>query len=117
MSYCGGVLYTNVIGEILEKYIPTDDKEIHIFCDQRSLKGMTKRQFESAIFGRLLPLCASDARVQVEMIDSAKNANIQIADWISGALARYLEKGHLGDDFYKILKNNLLDSGKEFFSN
>ena len=111
-----GVLYTNVIGEILEKYIPTDDKEIHIFCDQRSLKGMTKREFESVICGRLLPLCAPDARIRVEMIDSMKNANIQIADWISGALARYLEKGHLGEDFYKILKNNFLDSGKEFFS-
>src|SRR3989344_5997444 len=42
-----GILYTNVIGEILEKYVPTDEKEIHIFCDSRSLKGMTKKEFES----------------------------------------------------------------------
>ncbi|RJQ30745.1 DUF3800 domain-containing protein [Candidatus Parcubacteria bacterium] len=49
------------------------------------------------------------------MIDSAANANIQIADWISGALARYLEKGPIGNECYKILKNNLLDSGIEFF--
>ncbi len=110
-----GVLYTNVIGEILKKYIPADDKEVHIFCDKRSLKGMTKGAFESAIRGLLLPLCSSDTVVQVEMIDSTTNANIQIADWISGALFRYLEKRSLGEECYKILKNNFLDSGMEFF--
>lgn len=110
-----GVLYTNVIGEILERYLPTDDKEIHIFCDRRSLKGMTKKQFESSIRAHLLPLCQPNAVVQVEMIDSTSNGNIQIADWISGALARYVEKGLLGEDCYKILKNNFLDEGVEFF--
>lgn len=112
-----GILYTNVIGEVLKKYIPTEEKEIHIFCDRRSLKGMTKKEFESAIAGRLLPLCAPGTIVQVEMIDSTANGNIQIADWVSGALAHYLEKGPLGDECYRILKNNLLDSGMEFFTN
>lgn len=112
-----GVLYTNIIGEILEKYVPTDDKNLYIFCDRRSLKGMTKKHFESAIAGKLLPLCSHGTTVQVEMIDSTTNANIQIADWISGALAAYLENRLLGEDFYKILKNNLLDSGIEFFAN
>jgi len=111
-----GILYTNIIGEVLEKYLPTNEKEIHIFCDRRSLKGMTKSQFESSIRGRLLPLCSSNTTVQVEMIDSTSNANIQIADWISGALARHLENGVLGEDCYKILKNNFLDAGTEFFS-
>ena len=49
------------------------------------------------------------------MIDSTSNANIQIADWISGALARYFEKGKNGNEFYKVFKNNLLGEGKEFF--
>lgn len=111
-----GKLYVNIIGEILEKYIPTDDKEIHIFCDRRSLKGITKKDFELSIKGRLLPLCGPSTLVQVEMIDSTSNANIQIADWISGAIARYLGRGNLGDECYKILKNNMLDSGTEFFS-
>lgn len=123
ISYCkkgkieSGILYTNIIGEILEKYVPTDDKNLHILCDKRSLKGMTKKQFESAIAGKLLPLCSPGTTVRVEMIDSTTNANIQIADWISGALARYLENRPLGEDFYKILKNNLLDPGIKFFAN
>ena len=73
--------------------------------------------FLSAIAGLLLPLCAPGTIVQVEMIDSMANANIQIADWISGALAHYLEKEPLGNECYRILKNNLLDSGTEFFAN
>lgn len=111
-----GTLYTTIVGEILETYLPIHEKEIHVFCDRRSLKGMTKSDFQSALVGRLLPLCAPSTSVQVEMLDSAANANIQIADWVSGALARYLEKRRLGAECYRILKNNLLDSGIEFFN-
>ena len=111
-----GLLYTNIIGEILEQYMPINDQEVHIFCDQRPLKGMTKGSFERAIRARILPLCAPDTLIQVEMIDSSSNANMQIVDWISGAMARYLEEGNLGDKCYKILKNNFLDIGREFFS-
>ncbi len=112
----GGTLYTNIVGEILEKYIPTDEKEVYIFCDRRPLKGLTRQEFEKAIVARLLPLCSPGTTVQVEMIDSTTNTNIQIADWISGALAHYLEKRPLGEDYFKILKNNFIDSGKQFFS-
>ncbi len=111
-----GKLYTAIIGEVLKKYVPMDDKEIHIFCDCRSLKRLTKKEFESAIKGNILPLCGPGTSIQVEMIDSSTNVNIQIADWISGALARYLEKKPKGEEYYKILKNNFLDSGMEFFA-
>lgn len=111
-----GNLYTNIIGEILADYLQTDDRAIHIFCDQRSLKGMTKKEFETKIRSHLLPLCAINTLIQVEMIDSTSNMNIQIADWLSGALARYLEKGKMGNEYYKLLKNNFLGEGKEFFT-
>lgn len=110
-----GILYTNIVGEVLKQYLPTEDKEIHIFCDQRPLRGMTRQEFESTMIARLLPLCPPETSVQIEMIDSAANANMQIADWISGALARYYEKGHLGEEFYTILKNNFISEGEEFF--
>ena len=110
-----GILYTNIVGNVLEKYLPTDDKEIHIFCDSRSLKGMTRFQFESAITARLLPRCTSDTLIRVQMIDSTVSGNIQIADWIAGAFARHLEKGRLDEECYRILKNNLLSHGQEFF--
>ncbi len=110
-----GDLYTNIVAEVLEQYLPTDEKEIHIFCDQKSLKGMTKQDFESAIIAKLIPFCSQNTLIQVEMIDSISNRNIQIADWISGAIARYYEKGQNGEEYFKVLKNNMLGEGKEFF--
>jgi len=53
--------------------------------------------------------------IQIEMVDSTANTNIQIADWITGALAWFLENKHLGNECYQILKNNLLGEGKELF--
>ena len=48
------------------------------------------------------------------MIDSTTSANIQIADWISGALARYHEKKVLCDECYGLLKNNILKPDELF---
>lgn len=111
-----GVLYTNIVGDILEQYLPQDDLLVHVFCDRRSLKGMKKGEFEEAIIARLAPHCAPGTLVQVEMVDSTANANMQIVDWIAGALARYHEAGPSGDEYYKALKNNLLAEGQEFFA-
>ncbi|MFA4844982.1 MAG: DUF3800 domain-containing protein [Patescibacteria group bacterium] len=110
-----GVLYTNIICEVLSSYFPTDDKQIYIFCDRRSLKGMTKKEFESAVLTHLIPLCTPDTLIQVDMVDSTTNPNIQIADWISGAFSHYLEKKPGGDEYHKALKNSIIGA-KEFFT-
>lgn len=99
----------------MQAYLPTDDKEIRIFCDRRSLKGMTKKEFEAAVVAKLLPRCTPDTLVEVCMIDSTTNPNIQIADWICGAYIQYLEKRPGGEEYYKALKNSILGT-KEFFT-
>lgn len=111
-----GKLYTNVIGDLLDMYLPTSDRELRIFCDQRQLKGISRPQFKSILEARLRPHVTPQTIIQIEMIDSTSNRNIQIADWIVGALAAYIEKKPLGDEYFKILKNNLLDDGKELFT-
>ena len=110
-----GRLYTTVVAEVLEGYLPVKDRYIHIYCDRKSLKGMTQREFESAIRERLLPLCTPDTLIRVEMIDSTTNENIQIADWMAGAIRWHLEGEAAGAEYLDILKNNLLEAGKEFF--
>lgn len=112
-----GLLYTNVISEVLEMYLPMSDNEFRVFCDQRHLKGIKRSKFKEILNARLLPQFSASPVIQIEMIDSTTNANIQIADWISGALAWYLEKKPLGGECFKILRNNLLKvDGKELFS-
>lgn len=111
-----GHLYTNIIGEILEMYLPINDREFRVFCDQRHLKGIKRSEFKSILKARLLTKLPPGTIVEIEMLDSTANGNIQIADWISGALAWCLEKKHLGDELCQILKNNIIGN-KELFEN
>lgn len=110
-----GLLYTEIIGETLEMYLPANDLEFRVFCDQRHLKGLKRSEFKNILKAHLFPQLPQGSIVQIEMIDSATNANIQIIDWIAGSLAYYLEKKRLGEEFYQILKNNILKEGRELF--
>jgi len=112
-----GLLYTNIIGEVLEMYLPCADKEFRVFCDQRHLKGIKRSEFKKNLTARLLPQLPKGVIFQIEMIDSTSNRNIQIVDWICGAIAGYLEEKRLGEEYYQIIKNNILGEGKELFKN
>ncbi len=114
-SLKSGHLYTHVIGEILEMFLPITDGEFRVFCDRRHLKDVKVSEFKEILTTRLLPKFSKDALIRIEMVDSTTNANIQIADWIAGALAHYLEEKKLGKKFYEILKNNILGEGTELF--
>jgi len=110
-----GLLYTSIVGEVLEMYLPSVDSDFRIFCDKRKLSGMTKGDFKRAIEARMLPSLPKGVIFQIETVDSLSNVNIQIADWISGAIARSLEKGKLGQECYAILRGNMLGEGRELF--
>ncbi len=111
-----GELYTQIIGDTLEMYLPIADKEFRAFCDQRHLKGIKRSQFNSLLQAQLLPKMSKNTLIQIEMVDSTTSANIQIADWITGCIAHYLEDKKHGKIYFKILKNNIIGDGKELFS-
>ena len=111
-----GLLYTNVVGELLEMYFPVTDQDFRVFCDKRKLSGMTTGSFKQALKARVLPSLPKNPLIQIETIDSKNNINIQIADWISGALAYYLENKTQGNDYYAILKGNIIGEEKELFN-
>lgn len=110
-----GLLYTNVVGELLDMYFPVSDQDLRVFCDRRKLSGMKSSEFKEIIKARVLPKMPQNPIVQIETVDSMTDGNIQIADWISGALGRYLEKRPFGQDFFNILKGNIIGEGKELF--
>jgi len=109
-----GILYTQVVAENLKLYTSAADNEFRVFCDQRHLKGITRKEFKNILTAGILPLLPRNSIVQVEMIDSKTNANIQIADWISGALASHHENKTLGKECHEILKNNIIESDELF---
>jgi hypothetical protein len=109
-----GLLYTNIIGETLDMYFPIKDKEFRVFCDKRHLKGLKQKEFINFLKSRIVPNLSSNTILQIEMLDSTCNANIQIADWIVGAIAYYYEGKKTGNKYYEILKNNIINK-KELF--
>lgn len=111
-----GHLYMSIIGETLNMYLPTSDKEFRVFCDKRHLKGVKEAEFKRVVRARLLPSFSRGSIIQIEMVDSKANTNIQIADWIVGAIARFLEKKTNGKEYFDLLKNNIIDEGRELFT-
>ncbi len=109
-----GHLYTHIIGEVLEMFLPTTEMEFRVFCDQRHLKGIKRSEFKKILKAHMLPLLPANANIEIEMLDSASSVNIQIADWIVGALARNFENKELGKECNDFLRNNIIGS-KELF--
>lgn len=110
-----GLLYTHIVGETLEMYAPASDLHFQVFCDQRKLKGVSRTQFIETITTHLLPNFSKGTKIAVEMVDSKQYVNIQIADWIVGAIAAFLNQKPLGKGLYDILRNNIIGEGKEMF--
>lgn len=110
-----GLLYTEIVAETLELYLPITETEFRVFRDQRILKGVILSEFNDHLTARLLPQLPTKTLIQIQAMDSTTSPQIQVADWICGALARYHERKPLADEFYNILKNNIVKE-KELFS-
>lgn len=109
-----GLLYTEIVGETLELYLPSTDQDFRIFRDQRILKSVTLPDFNEHLTARLLPELPAKTILQIQAVDSTGSAQVQVADWICGALGRFYEKKAFGEEFYNALKNNIVGE-KELF--
>lgn len=113
--YETGLLYTEIVVSTLELYLPITETEFRVIRDQRSLKGVSPAVFNKTIKTSLLPKLPAKTNLQVQAIDSTSNPLVQVADWVCGALARYHEGKPRGQEFYNVLKGNIIQQ-KELFS-
>lgn len=109
-----GLLYVKIVASTLELY-PHTDLEFRVIRDQRTLKGVNTSKFDEIISTRLLPKFPAKVLFKIQVVDSTTNENVQVADWVCGALARYYEKKSFGEEFYNALKGNIVQE-KELFS-
>lgn len=109
-----GHLYAHVIAQTIEKYLPPTDGILRVFCDQRSLKGLPQRTFTKELIDQFRPLVPGKTLLEIRMIDSTKTANMQIVDWIAGALAAHLNGKPAGEKYFQYLKDNIV-SEQELF--
>ncbi len=110
-----GYLYTQILGEILESYFPITEPFFEARCDQRRLKGLKKNDFIEILQARLLPIAPASSLIDIKQVDSTTDTNIQVADWIVGALAAYLNGKPLGMQYFEILKGNIIGNPVELF--
>ncbi len=109
-----GLLYAQIIGETLELYLPSPSKEFRVFRDVRPLKGISKSEFDRLVESRVIPQLPALALFQLKAVDSSVYPQIQVADWVCGALARYHEGKENGRKFYHLLKNNIVEETELF---
>lgn len=110
-----GLLYTEIVAKTLELYLPLTELEFRIARDRRILKGVTLSEFNDHLSARLTLQFPAKTHLQIEAVDSTASTQIQVADWVCGALGRYYEKKKNGEVFYQKLKNNIVKS-EELFS-
>jgi len=109
-----GRLYTEIIAKTLDIIFPSAESKVILNLDHRSLKKVSQKEFKEALRLHLLLKLPKKASVYVNTVDSATDSNIQIADWICGALYRYHTKRKFGKEFYKILHSSITASEELF---
>lgn len=110
-----GLLYAEIVRATLELYVPITELEWIVIRDKRTLKGMSPKEFHERLKLILLPKLPPKMLFHAQAVDSTTSAQVQVADWICGALGRYYEKKAAGEQFYTYLKNNIVEE-KELFS-
>ncbi len=110
-----GLLYSEIVRATLELYMPVTESQFTVARDQRTLKGVTVDKLNETLKASLLPKLPAKVLFQVQAVDSTSNPLIQVADWVCGALARFHETKPMGEEFYSVLKGNIV-AEKELFS-
>jgi hypothetical protein len=102
------------VGNTIELLLPSAEKEFRVFMDKRNLKGISAGKFKEILRARILSKLPANALLQIELLDSTTSRGVQIADWLCGAISRYIENKRHGEKFYLVLKNNIIKEEELF---
>lgn len=106
------LIYCDLIGRLLELCPLAESQEVYLFLDSRNLKGLTRREFDMDLRKRLLPQLRKGARLEIQHIDSTTNVNIQVADFLCGAVFQKYERGNL--EYYTLIADRISAEEKLF---
>ena len=101
-----GLVYCHLVGQLLEMCPLAESREIYIFLDRRNLKGTTRDAFDATLKTRLILSFPRLRRLDIEHVDSTSNVNIQIADFIAGAIFQKHERGDCS--FYDMIRPRIV---------
>lgn len=109
-----GKLYAEIVAATLDLYLPTSESEFRVFYDRRHLKRLSKREFVGGLTTHIAPQLPAKALPQIQSVDSTTMPQVQVADWICGALGRFHEEKLNGGRYYETLKRNIVKAQELF---
>lgn len=109
-----GKLYLEIVAATLDLYLPITESEFRVFYDRRQLKRLHKKEFIESLTAHVALQLPAKVLPQIEDVDSTAMPQVQVADWICGALGRYYEKKKNGEKYYEILKRNIVKEQELF---
>ena len=100
-----GLTYCHLVGQLLELCPLAESEAIHLFMDRRKLKGLTREEFNLDLKTHLLPQLRKGTSFDIQHVDSTTSVNIQLADFVSGAIFQRYERGN--SEYYDIIAEKI----------
>lgn len=107
-----GLVYCQLVGQLLEMCPLAETEIVQVFLDRRNLKGTTRQVFDANLKARLLFVFPKLRRLSIEHVDSTASMNVQIADFVAGAIFQKHERSN--EQFYNIIEPQIVRE-KELF--
>ena len=82
-----GWLYIALLKECLMDYLPITDGELHVICDQRTLKKIRRGEFLEIIEKFCRKITPPGTLMEISLANSASLRMLQLADWLAGGIA------------------------------
>ena len=101
-----GIIYCDLVGQLLESCSLAESDEVYLFLDRRSLQGLTRQEFDARLRQRLLLHLREGARLEIQYPDSTTNVNIQIVDFPCGAIFQKYERGN--PEYYTLIEERIV---------
>jgi hypothetical protein len=101
-----GIIYCHLVGQLLELCGLEESNEVYLFLDRRSLQGLTRQEFDARLRHRLLCQLREGVRLEIQHPDSTTNVNVQVADFLCGAIFRKYERGN--QEHYALIERRII---------
>lgn len=105
LGHSEGLTYCRLVGQLLELCPLAEASAIHVFLDRRHLKGLSRHEFNANLKAHLAFRLGPQVRLEIQHVDSTTNVNIQLADFVCGAIFRKYERGDT--EYYDIIAERI----------
>jgi hypothetical protein len=101
-----GMIYCHLVTRLLESCHLAESDEVYLFLDRRSLGGLTRQEFDARLRRQLLTRLRERARLEIQHPDSTTSVNIQVVDFLCGAVFQKYER--CNPEYYSLIEDRIV---------